>query len=128
MLPTAPKTREDIVQDCKNNIAQIIDRAHSIEADIIVSTIFPLGKGNIPLSLRPFWSSVSEMEQSINEVNEYIRTLSDRAVPPLELDRVAPAKADHAVPHLELDPWKGAYGDRVIVFDAYSLLNQRRSQ
>ncbi|MDJ0745178.1 MAG: GDSL-type esterase/lipase family protein [Xenococcaceae cyanobacterium MO_167.B27] len=98
MLATAPKTREDIVKDCQNNIAQIIERANSIGADIIVTTIFPLGNGNIPLRLRPFWPSLSEMEQSINEVNQYIRSFSDRDA--------------------------SNYNKGVIVFDAYSLLNQ----
>ena len=99
MLPTTPQTREDIVQNCQNNIAQIVDRAHSIGADIIVTTIFPLGQGNIPLQLRPFWPSIEEMEQSINEVNEYIRTLSNNSVSSLQ-------------------------ENQVIVLDAYSLLNE----
>ena len=99
MLPLPPKTRQDIVQDCKNNIAQIIKHAHDIEADIIVTTIFPLGQGDIPLRLRPFWSSRNQMERSINEVNQYIRTLNNRRAP--------------------------TFSDRVIVFDAYSLLNEK---
>ena len=99
MLPITPQTREDIVQNCQNNIAQIVDRAHSIGADIIVTTIFPLGKGNVPIQLRPVWSSIQEMEQSINEVNEYIRTLSNNSVSSVQ-------------------------ENQVIVLDAYSLLNE----
>ncbi len=97
MLPNPPKTRKDIVQICKNNIAQIIERANSIDADIIITTIFPLGKGKIPLELRPFWSSHNDMERSINEVNQYIRSLSHNKV--------------------------STVSNRVIVLDAYSLLN-----
>ncbi len=99
MLPTIPQTREDIVQNCQNNIAQIVARARSIGADIIVTTIFPLGKGNIPLQLRPFWPSIQQMEESINEVNEYIRTLNNNSESSLQRNQV-------------------------IVLDAYSLLNE----
>ena len=98
MLPNPPKTRQDIVQNCQDNIAQIIERANSIDANIIVTTIFPLGKGQIPLELRPFWPSLNEMERSISEVNEYIRSLKDDTT--------------------------SAYSDRIIILDAYSLLNK----
>ncbi len=98
ILSTPSKTRKDIVQNCKNNIAQIIERANSIDSDIIITTIFPLGKGQIPFELRPFWSSVNEMERSINEVNQYIRSLRDDTT--------------------------SAYSDRVFVLDAYSLLHR----
>lgn len=106
MLPSNSQTREDIVRDCQDNIFQIVERANNLEANIIVTTIFPLGKGNIPLRLRPFWHSISEIEQSINEVNEYIRTISDRPTPSFQsrLNSIS--------------------DQRIVVFDAYSLLNQ----
>ena len=98
MLPNPPKTRKDIAQNCRNNIAQIIERANSVDAHIIVTTIFPLGQGEIPLQLRPFWPSLNEMERSINEVNQYIRSLRDDTA--------------------------STFSDKIIVFDAYSLLNR----
>ena len=98
MLPNPPKTRKDIVQNCQDNIAQIIERANSIDASIIVTTILPLGQGEIPLELRPFWSSLNDMERSINEVNQYIRSLRDDTAP--------------------------NFSDKVIVLDAYSLLDR----
>ncbi len=99
MLPNPPKTRNDIVENCQNNIKQIIERADSINADIIVTTIFPVGQGQIPLELRPFWPSLNQMKRSIREVNQYIRSLT-RSKP-------------------------SGISNRVIVLDAYSLLNQQ---
>ena len=80
MLPANNQTRADIVDDCKNNIAQIIDYAQAIDARVIVTTLFPLGSGNVPLKYRPFWASLDEMEQSLNEINQYLRSLQNRAI------------------------------------------------
>ncbi len=100
MLPRPPQTRKDIVQNCKNNVAEIVELSSNIGANIIVTTMFPLSNDEIPLKLRPFFPSIHEMEQSINEINQYIRTLGDRN---------SLSSQEHPI----------------IVFDAYSLLNQK---
>lgn len=94
MLPDNSQTREDIVKNCQQNIAQIIEEAERINAIVILTTIFPLGAGNVPLKYRPFWASIDELQQSINEVNLYLKT----------------------------------FGDRVILLDAYSLLENQDPQ
>lgn len=94
MLPADSQTREDIVKNCQQNIAQIIKEAEQINAIVILTTIFPLGTGNVPLKYRPFWASIDELQQSINEVNLYLKT----------------------------------FGDRVILLDAYSLLENKDPQ
>lgn len=80
MLPTNSQNREDLVTNCQQNITQIIEQAEEINAVVILTTIFPLGAGNVPLKYRPFWASIDELQHSINEVNQYLKSLSDRAI------------------------------------------------
>ncbi|MDJ0631980.1 MAG: GDSL-type esterase/lipase family protein [Xenococcaceae cyanobacterium MO_188.B29] len=80
MLPRSPNTREDIVKNCQENIAQIVQKAQEIGAKVILTTIFPLGEGNIPLKQRLFWPSINQMKQDINSVNNYIKTLESDVV------------------------------------------------
>lgn len=80
MLPDNSQTRDDIVKNCQQNIAQIIEQADQINAVVILTTIFPLGSGNVPFKYRPFWASIDELQQSINEVNQYLKTLGDRVI------------------------------------------------
>ncbi|VEP11258.1 Lipolytic protein G-D-S-L family [Hyella patelloides LEGE 07179] len=80
MLPSNSKTRSDIVNNCQQNIAQIIELSQRINATVILTTVFPLGSGNIPLKYRPFWASLSEMEQSISEVNQYLNSFQNQVI------------------------------------------------
>lgn len=80
MLPQSSKTREELLQDCQQNIAQIVDKAQEIGAKVILTTVFPLGEGNIPLKQRLFWPSINQIKQDINQVNEYIRTMEQEAI------------------------------------------------
>lgn len=80
MLPQSPKTREDIVQNCQNNISNIIKQANKIGATVIVTTIFPLGNGSIPWEKRLFWPKINQIQEEINQVNSYIKTLEDKAI------------------------------------------------
>ena len=80
MLPDNSQTRDDLVKNCQQNITQVIEQAERINAIVILTTIFPLGSGNVPLKYRPFWASIDELQQSINEVNQYLKTLGDRVI------------------------------------------------
>ena len=80
MLPQSPKTREDIVGNCQQNIAQIVQKAQEIGAKVILTTIFPLGEGTIPWQQRLFWSPINYIRQDITKVNNYIKTLEEDAV------------------------------------------------
>ena len=62
--------------NCEGNIRRIVDRSLDLGATIILTTIFPIGE--IPVERRPFWSD--EVEQSINEVNTFIRSLASEKV------------------------------------------------
>jgi lysophospholipase L1-like esterase len=78
MLPSSPQTRVDLVNNCQNNIAQIIEKADRINATVVLTTLFPLGSGNIPLKYRPFWANLDEMKQEIVRVNQDLKSFSDR--------------------------------------------------
>ena len=80
MLPAKTQTRADIVKNCQQNISQIIELATEIEATVILTTVFPLGSGSVPPRYRPFWASLADMEQNINEINQYLYTLQDRTI------------------------------------------------
>lgn len=91
IITANPQNRSELINNCQSNIARIVHSANKINATVILTTIFPLGSGNIPLKYRPFWANLAQMKQEINQVNQYIKS----------------------------------FDEQVIVFDAYSLLNQK---
>ena len=80
MLAQYPRTREDIVQNCQQNIAQIVQKAKEIGAKVVLTTVFPLGEETISVQQRLFWPPINYIEQDIIEVNNYIKTLEEDAV------------------------------------------------
>jgi lysophospholipase L1-like esterase len=117
MLPSSPQTRVDLVNNCQSNIAQIIEKANQINATVVLTTLFPLGSGNIPLKYRPFWANLDEMKQEIIQVNQYLKSLSDRQA--IILD---------AYLYLETeDPNKVKYYEDLLHLNrrGYELLNQK---
>ncbi|MGK7948699.1 MAG: SGNH/GDSL hydrolase family protein [Xenococcaceae cyanobacterium] len=94
MLTQSLDTRQDIVNNCQQNITQIVDKAQKIGAKVILTTVFPLGEGNIPLKQRLFWPSLGQMKQDINQVNDYIRTL-EREVLILDADKLLTTQAEN---------------------------------
>ncbi|WP_245602636.1 SGNH/GDSL hydrolase family protein [Gloeothece verrucosa] len=75
MIPYPPKTRQDIIRNCQQNIEKIINKAQSIGATVIITTIFPLAKEEIPFNLKWVWEEADQIAQGIDEVNHYIRAL-----------------------------------------------------
>ncbi len=92
MLPLPPKQRKDIVEDCKENIGQIVKKSTDIGSTVILTTIFPLGRAKLQLRERLFWPDPTDISKDVEEVNAYIRSLA---------------------------------GKNVIIFDAYSLLEEK---
>ena len=74
------KTRAEIVAECQKNIERIITEAEKINASVILTTVFPLSKDPVPLPYRPFWEKREAIAASINEVNQYLLTLQNRAI------------------------------------------------
>lgn len=83
-IPLFPEQKETIISNCKANLKEIVDLSLALDARVIVTTIFPLGK--LPIERRPFWSD--DVEIAINDVNAFIETLASEDVIVLETDKV----------------------------------------
>jgi len=71
-IPLFPEQKASITANCKANIAAIVAKASSLGAQVIVTTIFPLGR--VPLERRLFWSN--DVAEAVDEVNAYLLTLA----------------------------------------------------
>ena len=71
-IPLFPERKQAIVQDCKSNIRQIVAQAVAGDAEVIVTTIFPLGQ--LPIERELFWSA--DVAAAIQEVNADIKSLA----------------------------------------------------
>lgn len=71
-VPLFPQNKAAIIAHCKANIEQIVDKSVALGADVILTTIFPLGK--LPIERRPFWSG--DVAAAITEVNAFIESLA----------------------------------------------------
>ncbi|MCB0065319.1 MAG: hypothetical protein KDE19_24510 [Caldilineaceae bacterium] len=70
-IPLFPDRRDEIVENCKKNLAAMVQRTTEQGATVMVTTIFPTA--NPSLVRRPFWSN--EVDEAIVEVNAYLATL-----------------------------------------------------
>lgn len=86
-IPLFPEQQTAIVADCEANIRQMVERARTLDATVILTTLFPLGE--VPLERRPFWSPA--VAGAVDEVNEFIRSLAGDGI--IVLDAV-PILAD----------------------------------
>jgi lysophospholipase L1-like esterase len=75
-IPLYPHRKRQIIDTCKANLKEIVDKANSQDAVVILTTIFPLGE--LTIERRFFWSD--EVGKAIVEVNEYINTLKNEDV------------------------------------------------
>jgi lysophospholipase L1-like esterase len=75
-IPLFPERKQEIISNCKNNIQGIVQDSLEINATVILTTIFPLGKVSFPRSL--VWSN--DIDEAIAEVNHYILNLSKNNV------------------------------------------------
>jgi len=71
-IPLFPQNKTAIIANCIANIEQIVDKSVALDADVILTTIFPLGK--LSLKRRPFWSD--DVAAAITEVNAFIESLA----------------------------------------------------
>jgi lysophospholipase L1-like esterase len=75
-IPLFPEQKRDIIANCEANIQQIVKKSRDIDAVVILTTIFPIGR--LPLERKLFWSP--DVALAINEVNSYIHTLKAQNV------------------------------------------------
>lgn len=80
MLALPPKERKDIIENCKANIWQIVDKSTEIGATVILTTIFPIARGNVPLRWRNRWAQAMAIATGIEEINTYIRSLKSQNI------------------------------------------------
>jgi lysophospholipase L1-like esterase len=67
-----PERRAQIVTDCENNLARIVERTRQSGATVVLVTVF--GIGDVSLWRRPFWTS--EVAAAVREVNAFLPTLA----------------------------------------------------
>jgi len=75
-IPLFPENKMAIVNNCKNNIRQIVEKSTDSGTTIILTTIFPLGE--VPIERRPFWSD--DVALAINQVNTFIQSMAGNKV------------------------------------------------
>ncbi|MEA5466629.1 SGNH/GDSL hydrolase family protein [Leptothoe sp. PORK10 BA2] len=75
-IPLMPESRNIIIDLCRSNIRQMVEKSQALGAVVIVTTILPVGE--VPLIRQPVWSD--DIAQAINEVNGYIGSLADDQV------------------------------------------------
>ncbi len=66
-----PDRRDEIVADCKVNLARIVDECRRIGADVVLVNVF--GIGDVALWRRPFWSP--EVRVAVRDVNAFLPSL-----------------------------------------------------
>ena len=83
-IPLFPDLKASITADCQANITAIVAKASEVGAQVIVTTIFPLGR--VPLERRLFWSD--DIAEAVEEVNAYLLTLAGENVVVLDTSAV----------------------------------------
>ena len=79
-IPLFPENTEAIVANCQANIQQIVDKSTALDTQVILTTVFPVGK--VPLERRLFWSQ--DVVLALHQVNAYIRSLEKPGVTVLD--------------------------------------------
>lgn len=75
-IPLFPSQQEEIIAECKENIAKIVTKARALGATVVLTTIFP--PGPLPFELRTF-SSV-DVAAAVADVNTFIGSLAGEGV------------------------------------------------
>lgn len=75
-IPLFPEQRTAIVERLKTNIKALVQQARADGSEVILTTIFPLGK--VPLERRLVWSD--EVAPAIRELNSFIQSLATEGV------------------------------------------------
>lgn len=83
-IPLFPGSRQQIVQNCESHLQQIVQDSLDQDSVVVISTIFPIGE--VPFVRRLVWSD--EIENSRQEVNDFIRSLSSERVIVLDAETI----------------------------------------
>lgn len=66
--------KDDILRDCKQNLQQLVQQAHAIQATVILTTVFPIS--DIDLVRRLLGFKEKPIIEAIDEINAFIKTLA----------------------------------------------------
>jgi len=71
-IPFFLNRQEKIIADCKKNVQELTDLAVELDATVILTTIFPVGKSRFP------WEADDSvgLASAVEEVNQYIHSLA----------------------------------------------------
>ncbi len=84
-IPLLPTKTRSIIDNCKENISNLVSAAKSTSADkIILTSIFPTG--NIPFYRKPFWSK--SIDKAIIEINNHLESLAVDGVEYLDVNPI----------------------------------------
>lgn len=72
MVAIFPDEREEILDSCRQNTLDLIDRADQAGATVILTTVFPVGKASP--ARRPVWSN--DVAVAVDEINAFLRQQS----------------------------------------------------
>ena len=75
-IPYFPNRRARIIADCKANIRALTEQALSLDATVILTTIFPVAKGLLPWER----SDAADINSAVEEVNQFIHSLAGEHV------------------------------------------------
>jgi lysophospholipase L1-like esterase len=78
VLPFFPEQRDEIVANTKAALEQIVRQAQAAGANVVLTTIFPLGRDKAG-EARPFWHAAPVIP-AVNEVNDFIHSLAGKGV------------------------------------------------
>lgn len=71
-VPIFLEKRTEILEACKRNTVDLIEKADADDITVILTTVFPVGQ--VPLQRRLFWSD--EVPTAVNEINDFLREQS----------------------------------------------------
>ena len=71
MIPLFPKKRDSIVQNCKDNIQLLINKARQINSKVALTTVFPLG--DISIVRKAFGTTEPPIINGIQQINTFIQ-------------------------------------------------------
>ncbi len=72
MVAIFPDERDEILDSCRQNTLDLIDRAEQAGSTVILTTVFPVGKASI--ARRPVWND--DVAVAVDEINVFLRQQS----------------------------------------------------
>ena len=72
MIPLFPNRKEQIIEACKSNITAMLEKSHALGAQVILSTVFPLG--DVSIARQALGTTEPPIIDGISRINDFIKT------------------------------------------------------